>query len=75
MALVNRNETRNFNAVSALVEGNSGTPIMYMNASYNGKELNFTKNIQDLELYKANQKMVDTDYANFQTDVIEEINV
>lgn len=74
MALVNRNETRNFNAVSALVDGNSGTPIMFMSASYNGKELNFTKNIQDLALYKENQQMVDKDYEDFQADVIEDIN-
>ena len=74
MALVNRSVTRNYEAVSALVEGNSGTPIMYMNASYNGNELNFTKNIQDIELYKDNQEMVDKDYEEFQAYVIEEIN-
>lgn len=75
MALVNRNETRNFSAVSALVDGNSGTPIMYMNASYNGKELNFSKSIHDVALYKENQKMVDKEYSDFQTEVLEAVNV
>lgn len=73
MALVNRKETRNFNAVSALVDGDAGTPIMYMNASYNGVDLNFSKNIQNVTLYEQNKEMVDSDYLKFENEIIKSI--
>lgn len=72
--LVNKNSTRNWSAVSAVnVSEASGDPVMYMNAAFNGKDLNFSKNIQNYELYKANKDEVDADYDAFQDEVIKEI--
>jgi len=72
--LVNKNESRNWSAVSAVnVTDNTGDPVMYMNASYNGQDFNFSKNIQNIELYKTNKQAVDADYAQFEADVIASI--
>lgn len=74
MALVNQTETRNWSAISATnISGGTAEPIMYMNAAYNGRELNFSKNIQNIELYKTNQEMVDADYDEFQNYVLTEM--
>lgn len=74
MALVNQTETRNWSAVSAVnVVGNQGDVVMYMNASYNGRDLNFSKNIQNSELYKAHKKDVDKDYSDFEEMVENEV--
>lgn len=72
--LVNRNESRNWSAVSAVnVSESSGDAVMYMNASYNGQDLNFSKNIQNMALYETNKETVDADYAQFEADVIASI--
>lgn len=72
--LVNKSSTRNWSAVSAVnVAEGSGTPVMFMNASYNNKELNFSKSIQNYEWYKAHKDEVDADYGAFQDEVIKEI--
>lgn len=72
--LVNRNESRNWSAVSAVnVSEGSGDPVMYMNAAFNGKDLNFSKNIQNYELYKVYKDEADTDYETFEKDVYKEI--
>ena len=68
--LVNKNETRNWSAVSAInISEGSGEPVMYMNATFNGREINFTKNIQNYDLYMANKEVVDADYAQFEKEV------
>lgn len=69
--LINRMETRNFNATSALSE--SGTPIMFMTAMYNGNDITYNKNIRDPEAYHANKQVVDADYEQFETYVDEEV--
>ena len=72
--LVNKQKTRNWNAVSAVnVQNETGDPVMYMNASYNGVTVNFGKNIQNMELYTANKQTVDADYAQFEAEVLAEI--
>lgn len=72
--LVNKNQTRNWSAVSAVnVSEGKGDAVMYMNASYNGKDLNFSKNIQNVELYKENKAAVDADYAEFEAEVESEV--
>lgn len=74
MALVNQSESRNFSAVSAVnISEGTGTPVMFMNASYNGKDVNFSKNIQNLALYRENQETVDADYEQFQNYVLADI--
>lgn len=72
--LVNRNETRNWTAISA-VEGsnNKWEPVMYLNASYNGKDLNVQKSIQNGELYQQNKALVDGDFSTFEADVTNEV--
>lgn len=69
--IVNENEIRNFSAVSATnVEGGQGTPVIYMNASYditNG--LNFQKNIRNMEAYRQNRDACDSDWDTFQKRV------
>lgn len=73
--LVNKNESRNWSAVSAVnVSESSGDAVMYMNASYNGQDLNFSKNIQNMALYETNKETVDADYAQFEADVIASIS-
>ena len=73
--LVNKNESRNWSAVSAVnVSESSGDAVMYMNASYNGTDLNFSKNIQNMALYETNKETVDADYAQFEQDVIDDIS-
>lgn len=73
--LVNKNESRNWSAVSAVnVSESSGDAVMYMNASYNGQDLNFSKNIQNMALYETNKETVDADYAQFEQDVINDIS-
>ena len=72
--LVNKSSTKNWSAVSAVnIVESSGDPVMYMNAAFNGKDLNFSKNIQNYELYKAHKDEVDADYDAFQDEVIKEI--
>lgn len=73
--IVNKAETRNFSAVSAInISDGQATPILYMNASVNSnKEVNFSKNIRDFDLYKSNQEEADADWNEFQTYVISEI--
>lgn len=68
--LVNQATARTWNAVSAInVHDGSGTPVMYMNASYNGNGVNFGESIADAELYLANKQTVDADYAAFKESV------
>ena len=72
--LVNESSTRNWTAVSAIdVQQGTGVPVMYMNAVHNGKDLNFSQNIQNFALYKENKEEVDLDYENFKANVIKEI--
>ena len=72
--LVNKQKTRNWNAVSAVnVQNDTGDPVMYMNASYNNVTVNFGKNIQNMELYIANKQTVDADYAQFEAEVLADI--
>ena len=72
--LVNMKESRNWSAVSALnVSEGTGDPVMYMTGAYNGKDLNFTTNIQNTELYIQNKKDVDADYEAFRNKIFSEI--
>jgi len=73
--IVNKAETKNFSAVSATnISDGQATPILYMSASVNAnKEVNFSKNIRDFDLYKSNQEEADADWNEFQTYVISEI--
>lgn len=74
--LVNQNSSRNWNAVSAVnvdIETKQGTPVMYMNASYNGREVTFGQNIQNMDLYQANKVTVDKDFEDFKAGVLEDI--
>lgn len=69
--LANRNESRNFNAVSEI----NGEVIAGFNASYNTSAANliFSKSITNFAKYMENQQAVEADYSEFQTGVIEEI--
>lgn len=67
--LINKSESRNFTATSSV----NDVAIMYMSANYNGGNLGFNKNIQNLEAYKENRDEVDADYDTFQNEVIEAI--
>lgn len=69
--LANRNESRNFNAVSEI----NGEVIAGFNASYNSGNgmLNFAKSITNFAKYMANQTAVEADYTEFQEGVIEEL--
>jgi hypothetical protein len=72
--LVNKNTTQNWSAVSAInVSEGTGEPVMYMNAVFNGREISFSKNIQNYDLYVANKEVVDADYAQFEKDVEEDL--
>ena len=72
--LVNKNQTRNWSAVSAVnVIDGKGDPVMYMTASFNGKDLNVAKNIQNHDLYLKHRAEVDADYAAFENEVNEDI--
>lgn len=72
--LVNKSVTQNWSAVSAInIAEGSGDPVMYMNATYNGREISFSKNIQNYDLYVANKDAVDADYAQFEKEVEESI--
>lgn len=63
------NESHNFSANSE-IEGNV---VLYMSASVTGLNINFSQNIQNLELYVANKETVDADYADFQEYVLNKI--
>lgn len=63
------NESHNFSANSE-IEGNV---VLYMSASVTGSNINFSQNIQNLELYVANKETVDADYADFQSYVLNKI--
>ena len=63
------NESHNFSANSE-IEGNV---VLYMSASVTGSNINFSQNIQNLELYVANKETVDADYADFQEYVLNKI--
>lgn len=69
--IVNETESRNFSAVSAIdVANGQGTPIIYMNASYDRNNgLSFQKNIRDMTLYKENRDACDSDWETFQKNV------
>lgn len=72
--LVNKKETRNFQAVSATnVQDGTGTPIAYFNANYSGNDLAFNMNIVSFSLYKENKETVDADYETFKNEVIEKL--
>lgn len=72
--LVNQNETRNWTAISAIADGEgNASPVMYMNASYNGKDLNIQKSIQNQDLYKTHRQEVNADYNTFEETVMSEI--
>lgn len=72
--LVNQKEQRQFSSVSAVdVVDGTGTPVMYMMANYDGKQLTFSENIQDYELYKANKKEVEADQAEFKKYVMKQV--
>lgn len=73
--LVNRSETRNWTAISAVaVEGDKYEPVMYMNASYNDKDFNIQKSIKSMTLYLQNKTLVDNDFKAFEEDVTREIS-
>lgn len=72
--LVNQKETRQFTGVSAVdIRDGNGTPVMYMNASYDGKQLTFSENIQDYELYKSHKEEVEADHEAFKSNVIKQV--
>ena len=72
--LINQNETRNWTAVSAVnISGGTGDPVMYMNAAYNGKDLNMSKSITNQDLYRIHKQEVNKDYNDFETMVLEAI--
>lgn len=70
MAIVNKTESRNFSATSAIDD----TPVMYMNANYNESGgLSFNESIQNMTLYKANMATVDADYEEWKAEVKAEV--
>lgn len=74
MALVNKISTKNWSAISAVnISGGQGDPVMYMNASYNGKDFNCSYSIQNTELYAQHMTECDADYAEFEREVKAEV--
>lgn len=72
--LVNKNSTKNWNAISAVnVVNGSGTPVMFMSANYGGTDVSFSKSIKDRGLYEENKQEVDADYESFEEEVLAEI--
>ena len=73
--IVNKTETMSFSAVSAIeVSDGQATPVLYMNASKNANgEVNFSKNIRDIGLYKTNKEEADADWEEFQNYVVSDI--
>lgn len=68
--IVNEIESRNFSAVSAVdVANGQGTPVVYMNANYDNSGLNFQKSIRDMDAYKVNRDICDSDWESFQKKV------
>lgn len=69
--LANRNEVRNFTAVSEIKD----EPIATFNATYNDSttQLIFSKSIADTAKYKDNIDAIESDYSEFQNDVMNKI--
>ena len=74
MALVNKMSTKNWTAISAVnIVGGQGDPVLYMNASYNGKDFTCSYTIQNGELYTEHMAECDADYAAFERSVKAEV--
>ena len=70
MAIINKTESRNFAATSAI----NDTPVMYMNANYSESgSLSFNESVQNMDLYKANMETVDADYDTWKAEVKAEV--
>ena len=70
--LVNVTKVINVSAVSALPTGSeTADAIMYFGAAINRtNEVNFSKNITNIKLYKSNAEMCEKDYTEFQNMVL-----
>jgi hypothetical protein len=61
--LVNQTHTQNFSGISAVnVKEGTGEPVLYMNASVDqNKNISFSEQIRNVDLYAKNKKEVDKD--------------
>lgn len=73
--LVNQTHTQNFSGISAVnVKEGTGEPVLYMNASVDqNKNISFSEQIRNVDLYAKNKKEVDKDYEDFKQSVIESV--
>lgn len=73
--LVNQTRTQNFSGISAVnVKEGTGEPVLYMNASVDqNKNVSFSEQIRNMDLYAQNRKEVDKDYEDFKKSVIESV--
>lgn len=72
--VIQKTETRNFNAVSAVMVDGKETPVMNMYASYaTGDTLNFNSTVRNMDLYFENQAVVDQDFDDWKEEVVNEV--
>ena len=69
--LNNLSKSITVSATSTIEVDNKQNTVMYMNATINSTgDVNINQSIRDKELYIANQKEVDTDFAEFKNTVM-----
>lgn len=73
--LVNQNEIRNFQGISAVELNGQTVAVVNLGAQYEDTRgaLNYTQAIQNMNLYKANKEAVDADIETFRKSVEEAI--
>ena len=69
--VIQKTESRNFNAVSAVMVDGKETPVMNMYANYaTDSALSFNSTVRDIDLYFANQATVDQDFDDWKEEVV-----
>ena len=73
--LVNQTRTQNFSGVSAEdVKEGTGDPVLYMNASVDmNKNISFSEQIRNIDLYAKHKKEVEADYEEFKKYVLDSV--
>jgi len=71
--MTNFRQTRNYSAMSVFKVDGQDIVVAFFNGNYDGENIGFNMNIQNKTLYGQNRAEVDSEFADFQDMVMEDI--
>lgn len=70
--VANKTETRNFSAISQIIDAGRPVTVMTMSANVSTDVgLNFSSTVRDMDMYFANQQEVDADFDSWKEEITE----